>query len=44
MNHSIPAGLHAFNVSVTDGKFTVPSFVEVQVGDESCFIVVLRVL
>uniref|UniRef100_A0A1I7XJY0 Cadherin domain protein n=1 Tax=Heterorhabditis bacteriophora TaxID=37862 RepID=A0A1I7XJY0_HETBA len=29
--HSISAGLHAFNVSVTDGKYATVSFVEVEV-------------
>ncbi|PIO66575.1 cadherin domain protein [Teladorsagia circumcincta] len=29
--HGIPGGLHAFNVSVTDGKFTTVSYVEVEV-------------
>ncbi|KAK5983570.1 hypothetical protein GCK32_004417 [Trichostrongylus colubriformis] len=30
-DHGIPGGLHAFNVSVTDGKFTTVSYVEVEV-------------
>lgn len=30
-DHSIPPGLHAFNVTVSDGKFTPISFVEVHV-------------
>uniref|UniRef100_A0A7I4YD34 Cadherin domain protein n=1 Tax=Haemonchus contortus TaxID=6289 RepID=A0A7I4YD34_HAECO len=30
-DHGIPGGLHAFNVSVTDGKFTTVSYVEVLV-------------
>ncbi|KAK6055934.1 cadherin domain protein [Cooperia oncophora] len=29
--HGIPGGLHAFNVSVTDGKFNTVSYVEVEV-------------
>lgn len=31
-DHSIPQGLHTFNVTVTDGKFTTVSYVEVQVS------------
>ncbi|KAJ1372475.1 hypothetical protein KIN20_034644 [Parelaphostrongylus tenuis] len=30
-DHGIPGGLHAFNVSVTDGKFSTVSYVEVEV-------------
>uniref|UniRef100_A0A0K0DCV7 Cadherin domain protein n=1 Tax=Angiostrongylus cantonensis TaxID=6313 RepID=A0A0K0DCV7_ANGCA len=30
-DHEIPGGLHAFNVSVTDGKFSTVSYVEVEV-------------
>ncbi|CAD6197559.1 unnamed protein product [Caenorhabditis auriculariae] len=30
--HSIPAGLHAFNVTVTDGKYSPISFVEIEVN------------
>ncbi|UMM23352.1 hypothetical protein L5515_004116 [Caenorhabditis briggsae] len=31
-DHSIPQGLHTFNVTVSDGKFTTVSYVEVQVN------------